>query len=69
MAWTHTRAKIAHAKRANPDADVTDLRQQLKAERLELYIKNTVDAAPPLTSEQRDRLALLLRGGDHASAA
>jgi hypothetical protein len=30
------------------------------AARLEDYIKRTVDAAPPLTAEQRDRLAALL---------
>lgn len=29
---------------------------------LEDYIRRTVDAAPPLTPEQRDRLAILLRG-------
>ena len=28
---------------------------------LDAYIKELVDAAPPLTSEQRDTLALLLR--------
>jgi hypothetical protein len=28
---------------------------------LDEYIRRTVDAAPPLTSEQRDRLAVLLR--------
>lgn len=61
MSWTHTRSKIAHAKKQDPSADVTDLRRQLRAERLEDYIIRTVDAAPPLTVEQRDRLALLLR--------
>jgi len=66
VSWTHTRSKIANAKRKNPDADLTSLRQQLKAERLEDYIARTVDAAPPLSVEQRDRLALLLRGGDAA---
>ncbi len=66
MSWTSTRAKIANAKRANPKADVTDLRRQLKAERLADYIERTVDAAPPLNVEQRDRLVLLLRGGDAA---
>lgn len=63
MSWTKTRSEIAHAKRANPDADTTELRRRLKAERLEDYIARTVDAAPSLTDEQRDRLALLLRGG------
>ncbi len=30
---------------------------------VERRIRELVDAAPPLTTEQRDRLALLLRGG------
>jgi hypothetical protein len=63
MGWTHTRAKIAHTLRQNPDADVTELRRQLKAERLEEHVRRIVDAAPPLTYEQRTRLAALLRTG------
>jgi len=66
VSWTHTRSKIANAKRKNPDADLTSLRQQLKAERLADYIERTVDASPPLNVEQRDWLALKLRGGDAA---
>jgi hypothetical protein len=62
VSWTKTRSEIAHAKRANPDADITPLRQKLKAERLEEYIRRVVDEAPPLTNDQRERLALLLRG-------
>jgi hypothetical protein len=61
MSWTHTRSQIAHRKKADPDADVTDLRRQLKAERLEEYIRSTVDAAPELTASQRERIASLLR--------
>lgn len=68
MSWTQTRSRIAHAKRRDPQADVTDLRRQLKAERLEDYIKRTVDSAPPLTPEQRDKLALLLRGGGQVAS-
>ena len=63
MSWTHTRSRIALTKKIDPLADVTDLKRQLKAERLEDYIKRTVDAAPQLTPEQRDKLALLLTGG------
>jgi hypothetical protein len=33
-----------------------------RVEQLEDYIRQVVDAAPPLTAEQRDKLALLLRG-------
>lgn len=61
MGWTKTRSQIAHAKKADPNADVTELKVQLRAERLEDYIKATVEAAPPLTDEQRARLADLLR--------
>jgi len=64
--WTHTRSKIAHTLKSNPDADVTDLRVQLKAEHLAAYIQKVVDSAPPLTPAQRDRLALLLKPADAA---
>lgn len=63
MGWTHTRSQIATTKKADPEADVTDLRRQLKAERLEDYVRRTVDGAPPLTSQQRERIARLLLGG------
>ena len=32
------------------------------AELLECHVRRVIDAAPPLTGEQRDKLALLLRG-------
>lgn len=63
MGWTKTRSQIAHAKRHDPDADVTALKQQLKAERLEEHVARVVAEAPPLTPEQRDRIAALLQGG------
>jgi hypothetical protein len=66
VSWTKTRSEIAHTKRRDPSADVTELRRQLKAERLEDYIRRTVDDAPALSPEQRDKLALLLRGGSAA---
>lgn len=58
------RAKHNGLKKAHgPDApQVLDARRDLAAARLEDYITRTVDAAPPLSSEQRDKLALLLRG-------
>ncbi|MFL1999500.1 hypothetical protein [Microbacterium sp. A1-JK] len=61
--WTKTRSRIAHAKRADPNADVTDLKLQLKEERLAEYIQRIVDSAPPLAQEQRDRLAAIMRAG------
>jgi len=71
MASARTRqlvGTLAATKRHHPETDVTPLLGDLAAQRLEDYITKVVAAAPPLTPEQRDRLALLLRpvGGDGA---
>ena len=60
--WTTERARVASLTRSRTadDPDLLDARRNLRAARLEDYIRRTVDAAPPLTSEQRDRLAALL---------
>lgn len=56
-------ARIAALKRhRGNEPHVEQMQQDFKAARLEDYILRAVDAAPPLSSEQRDRLALLLRG-------
>jgi len=45
-----------------------DLAREYAAARIAAYVERTVSSAPPLTTEQRDKLALLLRGGgDHAA--
>jgi hypothetical protein len=62
-------ASIAATTRWHPDRDTTDLARDLRAARLEEHIRAAVDAAPPLTAEQRDRLAQLLRGAPAAGAA
>lgn len=61
----HQRARVAALSRGRSidDPELLDARRRLKAERLAEYIRKTVDAAPPLTPEQRDRLSILLRGG------
>lgn len=69
MSWTQTRSRIAHAKKKNPDANVTELRRQLRAERLEEYIARVLAEAPPLTSSQRARLRDVLTGGSPDAAA
>jgi hypothetical protein len=68
MSWTHERARVASLtrSRAADDPELVAARQNLRTERAADYIRETVDAAPPLTTEQRDQLALLLRGGDTA---
>ena len=60
------RARVASLSRSRtPDDPVLiAARRNLHAERLAMYIKQVVNAAPPLTSEQRERLALLLRPVD-----
>lgn len=61
MSWTQERAKLAAHKRHHPDADDSALRRDLRAARLADYITRTVDQAPALSGEQREKLALLLR--------
>lgn len=60
MSWTHTRSKIANEKRKNPEADVTELKVQLRADRAQDYIEKLLAEAPPLTADQRAKLAELL---------
>lgn len=61
----HTRARVASLSRSRTadDPDLIAARRELTATSLEDYIRRVVSAAPPLTPEQRDRLALLLREG------
>lgn len=42
--------------------DTTEARRELAEANIAAYITRVVAAAPPLTAEQGDRLALLLRG-------
>ena len=65
MSWQAERARVASLTRSRKpdDPDLVAARRDLRAERLALYIRKAVDAAPPLTDEQRDRLAGLLRAG------
>lgn len=61
MSWTKTRSEIAVAKRKNPNADTTELHRKMREERAAEYIKKLVEQAPPLSDEQRTRLAELLK--------
>ena len=54
---------VLNVDRHHPDDKKTvDLARDFKAERLAEYIERVVDAAPPLTQAQRDKLATLLGG-------
>ncbi|MEQ7124720.1 hypothetical protein ABN034_09355 [Actinopolymorpha sp. B11F2] len=55
------KSRLAAARRWHPNADTTDLDRDLKFANAEDYIRRLVDTAPPLTADQRDRLAVLLR--------
>jgi hypothetical protein len=60
--WTTHRARVASLTRSRTpdDPDLIAARRNLAAARLEDYVQRVVDAAPPLTPEQRDRIAAIL---------
>ena len=68
--WRTPRARVASLSRsrASDDPDLTEARRDLAAARLAEHITRVVDAAPPLSVEQRDRLANLLRGGGRVAS-
>ncbi len=61
--WRTERARVANAVRNGNPVLEAEARARLKEVRAEDYIKKLVAEAPPLSEMQRDRLALLLRGG------
>lgn len=65
MSWTAERARVASLSKSRKpdDPQLVDARRDLRAARLEAYVAEVVAAAPPLTADQRDRIAALLRGG------
>ena len=61
------RARVAAHTRHHPnDQETVELARNFRAERLAAYIADAVDKAPALTQAQRDKIAMLLRGGDGA---
>lgn len=60
--WTQARSQLANATKQHgansPEAQ--EARQQLKALRLEDHVLKAIAQAPPLTAEQRCKLAELL---------
>lgn len=61
----HHRARVGALSRSRTpdDPELVDARRSLAAERIADYIEQTVEKFPPLTDDQRDRLARLLRAG------
>lgn len=60
------RAQKGVAVRLGRTEEAARLDTEIRAAALDAHIRRVVDAAPPLTAEQRDRLAVLLRGGEVA---
>lgn len=58
----HLRGRLANAHRRGDEAVILEVRRDLAAAKLEQYIERVVSEAPPLTDEQRERLAGLLNG-------
>ncbi len=65
MGWTKHRAEVAALSRSRSadDPDLINARRNLRAERLAEHVAKVVAQAPPLSPAQRDRIAVLLRGG------
>lgn len=61
------KSRLAVSTRWHPHQDQTELRRDLAAAKLEAYVSRVVAEAPPLTAEQLDRVAVLLRPGGGAS--
>lgn len=63
------RARIARASRGDQASteNPAELRRELKAVNAAEYIRRLVDTAPPLTDEERRRLAAILTPGDTCS--
>lgn len=62
MSWTSERARVASLtrSRAADDPELVAARQRLRAARYELHVQKIIADAPPLTDEQRHRVAQLL---------
>jgi hypothetical protein len=64
----HRATVAALARHRGPDdPDLASARRELRAANLEHAIREAVAGAPPLTYEQRTRLAALLRNGGRSA--
>jgi hypothetical protein len=63
--WTKVRSEYANLARTHDPSDpqMVEKRLELRALKLEDHVTRVLAQAPPMTSEQRDRIAALLRVG------
>ncbi|MEB4208769.1 hypothetical protein [Mycobacterium sp. 94-17] len=61
----HYRAEVGALSRSRPDNDpeLVEARLNLRVENLAKQVKKAVEASPPFTEEQIDRIAAILRSG------
>ena len=67
VASTRLAALVRH--RTADDPDVIEAARDLRAAQLDEHVRRVVDSFPPLTPEQRSRLAALLAGTGEADAS
>jgi hypothetical protein len=68
LSWRSERARLAglsnrSTKRSDDDPELLNARRNLRALRLEEHILKVLAGAPPLSDEQREHIAALLRVG------
>jgi hypothetical protein len=70
-AYRSRRARLAATSRHHPDRPelTVDDRRYFKAAAAERYVRELVDTFPPLTDQQRARLAALLHPGANDAGA
>lgn len=70
MSVTHQRARVASLTRSRTpdDPELLDARRELVTEQLEVHIARQVAKAPPLTAEQKARLASIVFRDDPPAA-
>jgi hypothetical protein len=68
-AAAHHRARIAALSRdrQSDDPELVGARRDLRATRLEDHVARVLAEAPPLSDEQRERIAVVLRAGRGAA--
>lgn len=54
------RARLGVAARTRDPLAIRKAQRDLAAAKIAAYVQRTIDAAPPLTTEQRERIARLL---------
>ncbi|MFC7925482.1 hypothetical protein [Microbacterium laevaniformans] len=58
------RGRKAHAVKIGDASAIERASRDLAAEKIAAYVERVVAEAPPLTAIQRDRITMLLSGGD-----